>query len=87
MQEHTRYIKNNDPQSAYAQHILQNVHKYGTITDTMSLLKPLYNTAMLMPYEQFFIQTFHHNGKLIPEQCSREPNPLLQLAIDASPTS
>ena len=37
--EHIRYIKNNDPQSAYAQHILQNIHEYGTRTDTMSLLK------------------------------------------------
>jgi hypothetical protein len=36
--EHTRYIKNNDPHSAYPQHILQNLHEYGTITDTMSLL-------------------------------------------------
>jgi hypothetical protein len=37
--EHIRYIKNNDPQSAYAQHILQNIHEYGTLTDTMSLLR------------------------------------------------
>jgi hypothetical protein len=63
------------------------MHEYGTITDTMSLFKPVHNTTMLIPYEQFFIQTFHHNGKLIPEQCSGEPNPLLQLAIDTSPTS
>jgi len=31
--KHTRYIKNNDPQSTYAQHILRNLHKYGTMTD------------------------------------------------------
>jgi hypothetical protein len=28
--------------SAYTQHILQNVHEYGSITDTMSLLKPIH---------------------------------------------
>ena len=30
-QEHTRYIKNNDPQSAYALHILNCRHEYGNI--------------------------------------------------------
>ena len=50
--EHIRYITNNDPQSAYAQHILQNLHEYGSVTDTMSLLKPKHKTSMLIPYEQ-----------------------------------
>jgi hypothetical protein len=34
-----------------------------------------------------FIQTFLHYGKLIPEQCSEEPNLLFRLAIETSPTS
>ena len=38
-QEHIRYIKNNDPRSAYALHILNNRHEYGNINDTMTLLK------------------------------------------------
>jgi hypothetical protein len=42
------------------------------------------DTAMLIRYEQLFIQIFHHNGKFIPEKCSGEPNPLLQLTIDTS---
>jgi len=37
--EHTRYIKNNDLQSAYALHILQNRHEYGLLKDTTTLLK------------------------------------------------
>jgi hypothetical protein len=80
--EHIRYIKNNDPQSAYAQHILQNIHEYGTLTDNMSLLKPIHNTAKLIPYEQLFIQTFHHNGSLTNEQSSSALNPLFQLTFD-----
>jgi len=32
--EHIGYVRNNDPQSAYAQHILRNQHEYGTITGT-----------------------------------------------------
>ena len=40
--EHIRYIKNNDPQSAYALHIMQNIHEYGSLKYTMSLLKPIH---------------------------------------------
>jgi len=40
-QEHTRYIRYNDPQSAYAQHFLHNRHEYGPIDHTMTILKPL----------------------------------------------
>jgi hypothetical protein len=76
-----------DSKKPLAQHILQNIHEYGTITDIMSLLKSVYNTTMLIPYEQRLIHTFHHNDKLIPEQASGEPNPLIQLALDTSPKS
>ena len=71
----------------YAQHILQNLHEYGSITDTMSLLKPIHKASMLISYEQLFIQTFHHNGNLIMEQGTGEQNPLFQLAIDTMLTS
>jgi hypothetical protein len=37
--EYTRYIKNNDPRSAYAMHILNCRHEYGNIDNTMTLLK------------------------------------------------
>jgi hypothetical protein len=47
---------------------------------TQCLLKPVHTTTMLIPYEH----RNHHNGKLIPEQYSGEPNPLLQLAVDTS---
>ena len=82
--EHIRYIKNNDLQSAYAQHIPQNIHEYGSVKDTMSLLKPIHKMPLLVPYEKLLIQTFHHKGNLIPEQNYGEKNPLFQLAIDYS---
>ena len=85
--EHIRYIRNNDPQSAYAQHILRNEHKYGTITDTMTLFKPIHNTSLLIPYEQLFIQTYQYYGTLITEQNRGEQNLLFQLAIDTGLTS
>ena len=39
-QEHVRYIKKNNPQSAFAQHILHNRHEYGTIEEIMKLVDP-----------------------------------------------
>ena len=85
--EHIRYIRNNDPQSAYAQHMLLNLHEYWSITETMSPLKPTHKTSMLIPYEQLFIQIFHHNGNLTTKQGTGEQNPLFQLAIDIVLTS
>ena len=74
-QEHIRYIKTNSPQSAYAQYILQNRHEYGTLAE------PIQQESMLLPSEQFHIQSLHQAGKLISEQCLNDPNPLFQLAF------
>jgi len=40
---------------------------------------------MLIPYEQLYIQSFHRNGKLIPEQNCGEQNPLFALVNDYTP--
>jgi hypothetical protein len=50
----------------------------------MTLLKPLKNTFLLTPYEQFFIQAFHKSGRFVSEQNPGEPNPLLQMAINTA---
>jgi hypothetical protein len=84
-QEHIRYIKTNNPQSAYAQHILHNHHEYGTLAQTMPLLKPIQKESMLLPFEQFYIQSLHQTGKLIHEQCPNDPNPPFQLAFGHPP--
>jgi hypothetical protein len=82
-QEHIRYIKTNNPQSAYAQHILHSWHEYGTIAETMTLIKPIQNESMLLPFEQFHIQSLHQTGKLIPEQW---PEPSFSTGLQ-SPTA
>jgi hypothetical protein len=84
--KHKRYIKNNDPQSAYALHILQNRHEYDLLKNTMTLLKPIHKPSMLIPYEQLLIQTFHQNRTLIPEQNCSEQKPLFRLATEHSLT-
>ena len=78
--EHTRYIKNNDPRSAYALHILNCRHEYGNMENTMTLLKSINTPNLLLPYEQMHIQALHLNNELIPEQQPNEPNPMFQIA-------
>jgi len=50
----------------------------------MTLLKPLGSPSMLIPHEQYYIQTLHKEGKLIPEYPG-EQNPLFQMAINSQP--
>jgi hypothetical protein len=38
--EHLRYIRNNNPTSAYATHILDNRHEFGPAEEKLKLLKP-----------------------------------------------
>jgi hypothetical protein len=52
----------------------------------MTLLKPLKNNTMLIPYEKHFIQSIHQEGRLIAKQHPGEPNLLFQLVIDPSHT-
>ena len=85
-QEYTRYIRYNNPQSAYAQHILHNRYEYGPINHSMTILKSLKDTTLLTTYEQYFIETLHQEGQLIPEQFGEGKKPLLQLAIDPAYT-
>jgi len=65
----------------------ENKPEYGSITNTMVLLKPIHKMSMLTAYEQLYIQTFHHNGNLIREKGTGEQTPSFQLAIDTTLTS
>jgi hypothetical protein len=51
-QEHIRFIKQNDPQSVYAVHILQYNHEYGPNNTTTSPLKQITKTSLLIPCEK-----------------------------------
>ena len=77
--EHIRYIKNNDPRSAYALHILNCRHEYGDINNTMTLLKQTDTPTLLLPYKQMYMQMFERNNELIPEQHPNEHNPMFEL--------
>jgi len=86
-QEHIRYIKQNDPHSAYAVHILNNNHECGLINTTMTLLKQITKTSLLIPYEQFYIQSHHYQEELILGQNTGENHPMYQLIFDPHITS
>jgi hypothetical protein len=77
-QEHTRYIRHNEPQSAYAQHILNNKREYAPINNTITLLKHTNKISLLLPHEQLHIQTYHQHKQLISEQYISEHNPIHQ---------
>jgi len=77
--KHVRYIENNDPRSAYALHILNCRHEYGNIIDTVTILKQIKKPSFLLPYEQMFIQSFHRNNELIPEQHPKKHIPMFEL--------
>ena len=81
-QEHIRYIKQNNPQLAHALHILNNNHQYGPFNTTMSLLKQITKTSILIPYEQFSTQSHYYHKVLILEQNKGENNPSSQLIFN-----
>jgi hypothetical protein len=80
--EYIRYIRNNDPPSAYATHIIDNLHEYGDINDNMSMLKQTNKGPYMKTLEQFYIQLFAYNNKLIPEQNTGEYNPIFRFIYD-----
>jgi hypothetical protein len=83
---HTRYIKNNEPKSAYALHILNNQHEYGPMQDTMNLIKSCKKGRHMNITENLYIQLFHREQLLIDEQYVMEINPLFQLIKLPPPT-
>ena len=81
--EHKRYIKANEPKSAYALHILNNRHEYGTIHSTMKVLKICRKGKKMNTLENFYMQKFQQEGLLIQEQVPPDENSLFKIIIPA----
>jgi hypothetical protein len=60
-------------------HVLNNVHEYANITINMSVLRHVDREPSINSYEQFYIQLYYYNNKLVPEQSMGENNPLYRL--------
>jgi hypothetical protein len=68
--QHTRHIRNNDLQSAYAAHILNSVPEYRNINNRVSLLKRVNKSPYLNSVEHFYSQMYSYDNKLVPKQCT-----------------
>jgi len=73
-----RPVVNNRTASSYKAAKADMQH---TIDNIMTLIKPLHSQHLLTAYKQFYIHSFHKNGKLISEQSPGSPNPLFDLTI------
>jgi len=82
--EHIRYIRSNNPQSAYAMHILQNRHEYGPAIETLQLLKACTKGTRMSCWENMYMQTFHNHGTLITEEEIGDPNPLYNIINEST---
>jgi len=78
--EHTHYIRKNNPISAYALHILNKRHEYGTAEEKLELLKPYNKGTRMNCWEAFYMQAFHQYKILIKELQINDINPLFKLA-------
>jgi hypothetical protein len=77
--EHTRYIRSNNTTLAYAVHILNNRHEYGTAENTLKLIHPCRKGQKMNNWENLYIQIYRQQDGLITEQQVNEPNPLYEL--------
>jgi hypothetical protein len=79
---HIKYIRTNNPKSAYETHILENRHEYGTRESTLKLLQACQKGTRMDCWEAFYIQVLHQQTKkiLITEQQVSDVNPLFALA-------
>jgi hypothetical protein len=78
--EYIRYIKTNNPPSAYATHTLNNRHECGIANDTLKLIKPCRKSMKMNHWENMYIQIYRQQNQVIPEQRVNELNPLYELA-------
>ena len=66
--------------SAYAAHILNIRHEYGTAESTLKLIHPCRKGQKMNSWENLYIQIYRQQDQLITEQQVNEPNPLYELA-------
>ena len=78
--EHARYIRTNNPASAYAIHILNNRHENGATNDTLKLLQPCSKGMKMNCWESLYIHIYRQHNRLIIEQLANDVNPLYEQA-------
>ena len=64
--EHIRYIRINNPTSAYTMHILNNRQEYGTVDGTFKLIQPFNKGTKMNCWESLYIYIYIHTHTNIP---------------------
>jgi hypothetical protein len=75
--ECVQYIRYNNPQAAYTNHILQHAHEFDPIQNTMTLIHRASKGCLMDIMEHFFIRKYDREHKLILEQIPGKNNPFL----------
>jgi len=78
--EHLHYIRNNNPISAYAMHILHNRHQIGPADETLKLIKPCNKGIKMNCWKTLYMNMLYKQGSLISEQQVTDTNLLFDLA-------
>jgi hypothetical protein len=65
IQKHFCYIISNNPQLAYAHHILHNAHKNGPMEATNTSLHHTHKSIQMNTLENYYIKFFHQHNIII----------------------
>jgi hypothetical protein len=74
----------NNPQSAYAQHILNNRHEYGPINDTMSLLKQIKKLHCYYHTNNYISKHINITSSLFQNKAQANINPYTSWSVTHS---
>ena len=78
--EHIRYIKSNNALSAFATHILQNIHEFEPEKHTMHLTKKMPKSSHMECWVAPYMYAYRKQHKLIDEQQVNDTNDIFDLA-------
>ena len=79
--EHIRDIKNNGLSSKFAQHIIDTLHDYGTINNTLEVLYIGKKGRLLDTYERYYIYDISKNNLQLNDNFTETFNPIYDLLI------
>jgi hypothetical protein len=77
--EHIRDIKNNNSKSGYSNHILNTGHSYGSLTDTMEIMKIERKGKHLNTLEKCHIYRISKEGIHMNDICDETYNPIFEV--------
>jgi hypothetical protein len=77
--EHIQAIRNNNSNSGYSRHILNTGHTYGSVIDTIKVLKTQRKGKHLNTLERYYIYKMRKNGIQIKDTCIDTHNPIFKI--------